>query len=56
MKVLVTGGSGFVGRYLVKQMKDIGWDVVAPDKSTLDVTNPASFEIYRGQYFNAVIH
>lgn len=37
-RVLVTGGSGFVGRSLVRFLKDAGVDVLAPGREILDVT------------------
>lgn len=36
-RVLVTGGSGFVGRSLVRFLKDAGVDVLAPGREILDV-------------------
>jgi nucleoside-diphosphate-sugar epimerase len=36
--VIVTGGSGFVGRRLVRFLKDEGADVLAPGRDTLDVS------------------
>jgi nucleoside-diphosphate-sugar epimerase len=37
-RVLVTGGSGFVGRRLVQFLRDEGADVLAPGRDTLDVS------------------
>lgn len=37
-RVLVTGGSGFVGRRLVQFLRDQGAEVYAPDRSVLDVS------------------
>jgi nucleoside-diphosphate-sugar epimerase len=36
-RVLVTGGSGFVGRRLVRSLRGDGTEVYAPDRSILDV-------------------
>lgn len=59
MKVLITGAHGFVGVYLRAAMVEAGWDVTATSyhcHPCLDVTKPESFDAYRGQYFNAVVH
>jgi nucleoside-diphosphate-sugar epimerase len=37
-RVLVTGGSGFVGRSLVRFLRDEGAEVLAPGRDTLDVS------------------
>lgn len=37
-RVLVTGGSGFVGRRLVQYLRDEGADVLAPGRDILDVS------------------
>jgi nucleoside-diphosphate-sugar epimerase len=37
-RVLVTGGSGFVGRSLVQFLRDEGVEVLAPGRDTLDVS------------------
>ena len=38
-RVLVTGGSGFVGRRLVRLLKEAGAEVLAPGRDTLDVSD-----------------
>ena len=40
-KVLVTGGSGFVGRVVVHKLKERGADVVAPSHAEADLTHAA---------------
>ena len=37
-RVLVTGGSGFIGRRLVRHLREQGAEVYAPERSALDVT------------------
>ena len=38
MKILITGGSGFIGRSLIKAFKE-DYDVFAPSSKELDLTN-----------------
>lgn len=55
-KVLVTGGSGFVGRNLVEQLKN-GLDVVAPTHAELDLLDPRQILNYlQSRSFDVVIH
>jgi GDP-4-dehydro-6-deoxy-D-mannose reductase len=40
LKILVTGAGGFVGRWLVRELRDAGHEVVAPEgRAALDVTD-----------------
>jgi GDP-L-fucose synthase len=41
-KVVVTGGAGFLGRYVVSQLRDSGADVVAPRKRDYDLVERAA--------------
>jgi UDP-glucose 4-epimerase len=56
MKILITGGSGFVGRNLVKALnKD--YDVYSPSSSELDLTDAQQVTTYlQNKYFDVVIH
>ena len=56
MKILITGGSGFVGRNLIKALnKD--YDVYSPSSSELDLTNAQQVTTYlQNKYFDVVIH
>jgi GDP-L-fucose synthase len=40
-RVLVTGGSGFLGRVVVRRLRESGADVVAPRQVEFDLTDPA---------------
>jgi nucleoside-diphosphate-sugar epimerase len=40
-RVLVTGGSGFVGRHVVPLLTGAGWDVVTVRRADADLRNPA---------------
>ena len=56
MKILITGGSGFIGRNLIKGLnKD--YDVFSPTSKELDLTNSDTVEFYlRNKYFDYIIH
>ncbi len=43
-RVLVTGGSGFVGRVVVGKLRERGADVVAPRRAEFDLTDPVAVE------------
>ena len=56
MKILITGGSGFVGRNLVKSLKEDN-EIFYPSSKDLDLTNSKSVDNYfRNKYFDWVIH
>lgn len=40
MKILVTGGSGFVGAHLVARLKSLGHEVIAPTRRWFDLLDP----------------
>ena len=56
MKILITGGSGFIGRSLIKALKE-EYDVFSPSSKELDVTNSYDVKKYlQNKYFDWVIH
>ena len=56
MKILITGGSGFIGRSLIKALKE-EYDVFAPSSKELDITNSYDVKKYlQNKYFDWVIH
>ncbi len=56
MKILITGGNGFVGRNLIKSLKE-DHEVFFPNSKELDLTNSESVDNYfRTKYFDWVIH
>lgn len=57
MKVLVTGGSGFVGKRVVAYLSRLGWPVFAPGHRELDITDLSALERwFRDNQPEAVIH
>ena len=41
MKLLITGGSGFLGRRAVTYFQNLGWQIFAPSHRELDITDAA---------------
>ena len=57
MKLLITGGNGFLGRRAVAQLSGLGYEVFAPDHATLDITDISSIETWFSAHSpQAVIH
>lgn len=57
MKVLVTGGSGFLGRRTSEYLKSLGWQVLLPSHGELDITEEEKLREWFSQYRpEAVIH
>lgn len=57
MKVLVTGGSGFLGRRTAAYLQQLGWQVLLPRHGELDITTEAELcEWFRRNRPDAVIH
>ena len=57
MKLLVTGGSGFLGRRTVEYLKSLGWQVLAPGHKELDITDFSGVRAwFRQNMPEAVIH
>ena len=46
MKLLITGGSGYIGSYIVKYYTEYGHQVLAPTSSELDLTDLTATEEY----------
>ena len=57
MKLLITGGSGFVGRRAVAHFQTLGHDVFAPGHQALDITDDAALDgWFREHRPDGVIH
>ena len=57
MKLLVTGGSGFLGRRTALYFESLGWQVLAPSHADLDITDEtAVLAWFRENRPDAMIH
>ena len=57
MKLLVTGGSGFLGRRVVAHFEKLGWQVLTPGHKDLDITDANALWVwFRENRPDAVIH
>lgn len=57
MKILVTGGSGFIGRNIKESYLAGKFDIVAPGRTELDCSDDASVkEFFRKHTFDVVVH
>jgi UDP-glucose 4-epimerase len=56
-RVLVTGGAGFVGRYVIRELTDLGYCCIAPNRSALDLADEEAVRSFcGGREFTAVVH
>jgi dTDP-4-dehydrorhamnose reductase len=46
VKVLVTGASGGLGRYVCQVATELGWATLTPPRAELDLVNPYSINVY----------
>lgn len=56
-KILITGGTGFIGRNIAESYLNDTYELIAPRRAELDLTNDESIKNYFEQhYFDVVIH
>jgi len=55
MRILLTGGSGFIGTYLCRMMKEKGWQVIAPSSKEMNICYEREWNQYSERY-DAVVH
>lgn len=56
MKVLVTGGSGFVGQFLIKHLKKEKIEVIAPSSKECDLTKDDGLLPLASEHFDQIYH
>ena len=71
MKILVTGGAGFIGSHLMRKLKEAGYEAVALDNLStglresllpdmklvvMDTHDDAVEELFQKEHFDAVVH
>lgn len=57
MKILITGGNGYIARNIKPLFENAGYNVLAPSHSELDILNRSSVEFYlKSEKFDAIIH
>lgn len=55
--ILLTGGSGFIGRNIRESYLADKYDIVAPTRAEMDVSNTESVDrFFKGRNFDAVLH
>lgn len=56
MKVLVTGATGFMGRFLCPALRARGWEVMALGSKDADLTQAASLDQFNQARFDKIFH
>lgn len=56
MKVLVTGATGFLGRHLVKKLRNLKYDVDISNTKIASLSNLENLKIYNDRKFDYIFH
>jgi GDP-L-fucose synthase len=56
VKVIVTGGSGFLGNFTCRYLVEQGCNVTALDSKSCDLRNPSSLEAFAGEKYDMIFH
>lgn len=56
MKIFVTGATGFLGRFLVPKLHELGHDVVGIHSKSCDLTQPRSLDQFKNTSFDQIYH
>ena len=56
MNIIITGATGFLGKFLSKRLNDDGHNVVAFGSKETNLINPAALEKYNNIEFNRIFH
>ncbi len=55
-KILITGGSGFIGRHITRYLKECGYEVFTPSSRELNVAKQEDWEYWKGESVGHVLH
>ena len=56
MKVLVTGATGFLGRHLIKKLKEINYDISISNTKIANLNDIANLSVYDDIKFDYIFH
>ncbi|NGX49783.1 MAG: GDP-L-fucose synthase [Candidatus Anoxychlamydiales bacterium] len=56
MKILITGASGFLGKFLDKKLKDLGNEVIGINSQTNDLTKENALDEFNNVKFDQIFH
>jgi len=55
-RAFVTGATGFLGRFLMRELKRRAWDVVGVGSREADLTDPRALDPFASQSFDFIFH
>jgi len=56
MQVLVTGATGFLGRHLIKKLRDLKWDISISNTKIASLSNIENLYVYNDKKFDYIFH